>query len=166
MKIGLSVFAGIALSATFAPLGAHAVRVDDCSPSHVRISLSMAGSPPPSRGAIAVAVNLRNVGKAECSIEGHPLVVVSPHPYPIIVGDLAHFDRNDPSLGPERVLYLRPGGAASAQVVIARRCGGAKKEMTSTIIRLSASGKSAALGIPACRRQGVEIDTGPFLPKP
>jgi hypothetical protein len=89
--------------------------------------------------------------------------VISPHRFPLEVGDLGDFDRNDPYIGPERVLHLRPGETATAQVVIGRLCDGAKAEMTSTRVVLGAYGKSLSLPIQACRRQGAVIYSGPFM---
>lgn len=93
---------------------ADAVRgVVACRPSQVRLSIS-----PPNNGFTGgrypVAINLRNVSRTECSVEGHPLIVVSPHPFPVVVGDLADFDPSDPYIGPERVLDVKPGSSVHA----------------------------------------------------
>src|SRR5256885_7620269 len=100
------------------------------------------------------------------AVSGHPLVVISPHPFPIVVGDLADFAPDDPDRGPERVLYLRPQNRVRASVVIGRRCDGAKSHMTRTTITFSSYGRDASLEIPACRREGATIYTGPYLLAP
>lgn len=84
-------------------------------------------------GSYPVYLVLRNLGRSECSVEGHPLVVVAPHGFPVVVGDLASFDRNDPYIGPQQVLHVQPRGSVRAQVVISRRCDGAKSEMTEAL---------------------------------
>lgn len=132
-----------------------------------QIGLSVKTGVPFTGGTQNLYVVLRNTGKAQCSVEGHPRVVVAPQAFPIVVGDLASFDRNDPSVGPERVLDVRPAGRAQAEVVIRRLCDGAKKEMRPATVVLAIPGPSAKtvpLRIRACRRKGVEIDTGPLLP--
>jgi hypothetical protein len=135
---------------------------DDCLPSQVRLSIAQGGSAF-TGGSYPVSVVLSNVSKRECSVEGHPQVVVAPHPFPIVVGDVADFDRGDPLIGPERLLHVRPGHRVSAQVIIGRRCDGSKSEMTTTTVAFTAYGRSVSLRIPACRRQGAVIYTGPFM---
>jgi hypothetical protein len=157
----------VGLGAIFAALGVApetfaAGEFDTCTPSHVHLTLTRVQNGF-TGGAYAVVVRLRNVGRAECSVEGHPAVVIAPHPFPITVGDLADFDPNDPNVGPERLLHLRPGATAVAQVIIGRPCDGAKAAMTSTRVVLGAYGKSLSLPLQACRRQGVVIYTGPFM---
>lgn len=139
--------------------------VDDCTPSQMRLSVFDPGMGF-TGGSYGVSLNLRNVSRSECSVEGHPTVIVSPHPFLIAVGDLADFDRNDPNLGPERVLHVQPGSSVHAQVVIGRRCDGAKREMVRTTITFSSYERNVPLQIDACRRAGATIDTGPYLSTP
>src|SRR4051794_24341929 len=108
-------------------------RLDDCTRSQVRLSVSIPGIAF-TGGSYEVSVNLRNVSRSGCNVEGHPVVVVSPHPFPIAVGDLADFDPNVPERGPERVAHLRPGRSVYAVVIIARRCAGAVGQLTRTTI--------------------------------
>ncbi len=138
---------------------------DDCAPSQLRLSATRVQNAF-TGGAYPESLTLRNVSTLECSVEGHPRVVVTPHPYPVAVGDLADFDRNIPSSGPERVLHIRPGGRAYAYVVVGRPCDGAKSELTTGTITFSFYGASTSIVVPACRHAGVVIDTGPFLPRP
>jgi hypothetical protein len=161
------VAVAVGLGAIFVALGAApdtfaAGGFDTCTPSQVRLTLTRVQNAF-TGGSYPVLVKLRNVGRSECSVEGHPVVVISPHPFPLVVGDLADFDRNDPYIGPERLLHLRPGATANAQVIIGRLCDGAKAEMTSTRIVLDAYGRHLLLPIQACRRQGAVIYTGPFM---
>ena len=128
--------------------------------SHVRLSI-ITGASAFTGGSYPVYLVLHNVGKSECSVEGHPLVVVGPHRFPVVVGDVASFDRNDPYIGPERVLHLQPGGSVRAEVVIGRRCDGAKSEMTAGTVTFS-YGPSVSLRIQACRKEGVAVYTSPF----
>jgi hypothetical protein len=154
----------LALIAVVVTSPAQAARsVDDCIRVQVRLSISTNGIAF-TGGSYAVSVNLRNISGSECSVEGHPQVIVSPHSFPIVVGDLANFDRHDPNLGPERLILVRPGSSVHAQVVIGRRCVGAKSQMTRTTITFASYGRTASLEIPACRREGATIDTGPYLP--
>jgi hypothetical protein len=134
-----------------------------CSPAQLRLSISVPGIGF-TGGAYAVEVVLRNVSRSVCEVEGHPLVVVTPHPFPVVVGDLADFYRYDPNIGPERVVGIGPAMRVHAEAVIRRRCDGAKREMTRTAIEFSFDERSTSLTVSACRQQGVEIDTGPFLP--
>jgi len=162
-----SVAAAAGLGAIFVALGAlpntfAASEFNTCTPSHVHLTVTRVQNAF-TGGSYPVLVKLRNVGRSECSVEGHPLVVISPHPFPLVVGDLADFDPNDPYIGPERLLRLRPGATANAQVVIGRLCDGAKAEMTPTRIVFGAYGKSLPLRIQACRREGAVIYTGPFM---
>ncbi len=136
----------------------------DCTPPQVRLSASRIDNAF-TGGSYPAFVTLRNVSNRACSIEGRPLVVVTPHSFPVIVGDLAAFDRNLSLNGPERVLDVLPGRSVRAYIVIDRRCDGARNEMTSGSITFSANGRNASIDIRACRREGVQIDTGPFLPK-
>lgn len=149
------------------PQAGHVARGNDvCVQSQVRLSITKAESPF-TGGTYAVYLNVRNVGRAECSVEGHPVILVAPQTFPVGIGDLANFDRNDPYLGPERVLRVQPGRSARAQIVIAHNCGaGGKSEETHGTITLLASARRVSLRIPACRKNGVEVDTGPFLPTP
>jgi hypothetical protein len=143
---------------------AHAAQAfDDCLPSQVRLSITQGGSAF-TGGSYPVSVVLRNVSKVECSVEGHPQVVVAPQPFPIVIGDVADFDRNDPYIGPERLLHVMPRHRVSAQVIIGRRCAGDKSEMTTATIAFTAYHRSISLRIPACRRQGAVVYTGPFMP--
>lgn len=137
---------------------------DDCAPSQLRLSARMIQNAF-TGGAYPEVLTLRNVSRSECSVEGHPRVVVRPHPFPVTVGDLADFDRNNPYIDPERVLHIQPGGRAYAYVVVGRPCDGAKGEMTRGTIRFAFYGTTTSINVPACRHQGVEIDTGPFLPR-
>ena len=160
-----SVMATLGLLATLlATAGAtHAAQAfDDCLPSQVRLSITQGGSAF-TGGSYPVSIVLRNVSKHECSVEGHPQVVVAPQRFPIVVGDVADFDRNDPYIGPERLLHLRPGHRVSAQVIVGRRCAGDKSQMTTATVAFTAYGRSVSLRIPACRRQGAVIYTGPFM---
>ena len=136
---------------------------DVCVSSQVRLSVIKAQSGY-TGGTYAVYLKLRNVGKAECSVEGHPIVGVARLSFPVGIGDVANFDRNDPYLGPERVLHVQPGNSVRAQIVIGHNCGaGGKSEETHGTITLAAYGRRVLLRVPACRKSGVEIDTGPFL---
>jgi len=152
-----AIFVALAAPGTFA-----AGRFDTCTPLQLHLTLTRVQNAF-TGGAYPVVVKLRNVGRAECSIEGHPVVVISPHPFPLVVGDLADFDPNDPNIGPERLLHLRPGATAVAQVIIGRPCDGAKAEMTPTRVSLGAYGETLPLLLQACRRQGAVIYTGPFM---
>jgi hypothetical protein len=159
-------FSVLVLTAFAVPgLGQASQASDVCNPSQVRLSISRISNSF-TGGSYPLFVNLRNVSTSECSVEGHPLVVVSPHRFPVVVGDLADFDRNNPYIGPERLLQVRPGRRVRAYVVIGRLCAGAKSEMTSGTITFSSYRKRVSLKIRACRREGAEVDTGPFLPAP
>ena len=136
---------------------------DGCAPSQTRLSVHRIQNAF-TGGAYPVTLKLRNVSRAECSIEGHPLVVVNPKQFPVVVGDLADFDRNIPYIGPERVVHLQPGRGAFAYVVIRPRCGIIKNGMIRGTVRFAFYGRTASLTVEACRREGVEVDTGPFLP--
>lgn len=160
-RVGLACLAALAGSFPALEVGRASPGLDFCLPSHVRLSL-ITGASAFTGGSYAVYVVLRNTGKSECSVEGHPLVVVAPHRFPVVVGDVASFDRNDPYIGPERVLHLQPGGSVRAQVIIGRRCDGAKSEMAASMMTFSYE-KSVSLRIQACRKQGVVIYTGPFM---
>jgi hypothetical protein len=155
----------VGLGAIFVVLAApdtFAAGFDTCTPSQVHLTLVRVQNAF-TGGAYPVVVKLQNVGRSECSIEGHPVVVISPHPFPLVVGDLADFDPNDPNIGPESLLHLRPGATAVAQVIIGRPCDGAKAAMTPTRVVLGAYGKSLPLLLQACRHQGAVIYTGPFM---
>lgn len=144
-------------------LGAQAARgFDDCLPSQVRLTIAT-GSPAFTGGAYPISVVLHNISKTECSVEGHPQVVIAPKPFPTVIGDLADFDRNDPFVGPERVLHVLPGHAVTAQVIIGRPCDGAKSEMTTTTIGFAAYHKIVSWRVAACRKQGLLLYTGPFI---
>jgi hypothetical protein len=94
-------------------------------------------------------------------------VVVPPRlRIPVVVGSLSDLDRDEPLAGPARIIGLKPGWRARPQVVIARRCDGARAEMTTTTAAFSAYGRSASPVIPACGREGAQIDAGPFLRGP
>jgi hypothetical protein len=162
-----STAAAVGLGAIFLALGipsstSAAGEFDTCAPAQVHLTLIRVQNAF-TGGAYPVIVKLRNVGRSECSIEGHPEVVISPHPFPLVVGDLADFDPNAPNIGPESLLHLRPGATAVAQVVIGRLCDGAKAAMTPTSVVLGAYGKRLPLLLQACRRQGAVIYTGPFM---
>jgi hypothetical protein len=139
--------------------------LDDCGPSQVRLSAKRIQNAF-TGGSYPEVLTLRDVSGSECSVEGHPLVVVTPHPFPVTVGDIADFDRNYPYIGPERVLHVEPGRQVYAYVVIGRPCDGAKSEMTTGRITFSFAGASTSITVPACRHNGVEIDTSPFRSQP
>lgn len=158
---------GLAVAKAGGGIAASSVRqvppgLDACVRSQVRLSIVRAQNGF-TGGTYADYLDLRNVGKRECSVEGHPIVVVGELAFPVWIGDVAGFDRNDPYLGPERVLHVQPGHSVRAQIVIGHMCRAASDETHGTI-RLFASGRSVALQVPACRKSGVGIDTGPFLP--
>lgn len=160
-----ALVATLTLAAIFAPSSSstRAFRaLDDCLPSQVRLSIAQ-GSPAFTGGSYPISIVLRNVGKSECSVEGHPQVVIAPQAFPIVVGDVADFDRNDPYIGPERLLQVMPGRSVSAQVIIGRRCDGDKKEMTTARVAFAAYERTVSLRIPACRRQGAVLYTAPFM---
>lgn len=143
--------------------GAHAGgALDDCLPSQVRLSAVRVQNAF-TGGAYPISIVLRNISKRECSIKGHPQVVVAPKRFPVVVGDVADFDRNDPLAGPERLLHVRPGHRVSAQVIVGRPCDGSKSEMTTTTVMFAAVEKQVEEQVTACRRQGVVLYTGPFM---
>jgi len=161
------VVVAVGLWAAFVALGAApatfaAGGFDTCTPSQIHLTVTRVQNAF-TGGSYPVLVKLRNAGRSECSVEGHPVVVISPHPFPLEVGDLGDFDRNDPYIGPERLLHLRPGATVTAEVVIGRLCEGAKAEMMPTRVVLGMYGKSLPVPLQACRRQGAVIYTGPFI---
>lgn len=163
LAVRLVVLAALGLICLLTPMVGRAGRgFDYCTAPRLRLSI-ITGVSAFTGGNYAVYLVLRNVGKSGCSVEGHPLVAVAPHRFPVVVGDVASFDRNDPYIGPERVLHLQPDSSARSQVVIGRLCDGARSEMTTSTITFS-YGKSVSLRIRACRKEGVAIYTSPFRP--
>jgi Protein of unknown function (DUF4232) len=167
LVVAVGVFASVGARVGVAAHSVGQARLgpDVCVRSQVRLSITNPESPF-TGGTYAVYLNLRNVGKEECSVEGHPIVLVAPHAFPVGIGELANFDRSNPYLGPERALRIHPGRSVRAQIVIGHNCGaGGKSKETHGTVRLFASGRSVSLRVLACQTNGVEIDTGPFLPR-
>lgn len=159
----LGAILGLFVLAATTSGGAHAGgALDDCLPSQVRLS-AVPVQNAFTGGAYPISIVLRNISKRECSIKGHPQVVVAPKTFPVVLGDVADFDRNDPLAGPERLLHVRPGHTVSAQVIVGRPCDGSKSEMTTTTVMFAAIEKGVAAQVAACRRQGVVLYTGPFM---
>ena len=173
VSLGLVLITGMVMIAAASASGSFLQRtelagrrsggIDYCQPAQAQLAVKRIQNAF-TGGAYPVTLKLRNVSRSECSIEGHPLVVVTPRRVPVFVGDLADFDRNIPYIGPERVVHLQPGRSAFAYVVIRPRCGIVKNGMVSSTATFAFYGRTASLSVQACRREGVEVDTGPFLP--
>lgn len=159
-------FTAICLAGVLA-VSTEAMPALSCTPAQVHLSLTRIENAF-TGGSYPVILSLRNVSGSRCSVEGHPLVVVTPRPrpYSVAVGDVADFDQNNPYAGPERVLEIPPNGTVHAYVVIggasASICASAKSVVLGTV-EFSFLRKTVTLRIEACRHGTVELDTGPFL---
>jgi hypothetical protein len=113
-------------------------------------------------GVIVAAVQVRNVSKRDCTINGRPWIRLGPVGYAVTVGDATPgmFGRFG---APERALRLRPSQHVVAQVFIAP---GSCSQARSVVFSLRARAGWAAGSVPisnfACKNGSGEIWVGSF----
>jgi hypothetical protein len=113
-------------------------------------------------GAIA-DVEVRNVAKRDCTITGRPWIRLGPLRHAVRVGDATSRILGPQAGVPGRVLTLRPGRHAVADILIAPgSCGLARSEVFALRARAGWANRSIQIGDLVCDNGTGEIWVGSF----
>jgi hypothetical protein len=113
-------------------------------------------------GAGIAGVQVRNIGKRDCTINGRPWIRLGPTRYSVTVADAGPGTfGNFGSL--ERVLRLHPGQHAIAQIIISPgSCSQARGTLFTVRARAGWAERSVPIGGAVCKNGSGEILVGAF----
>jgi hypothetical protein len=114
-------------------------------------------------GQAVAAVQVQNVGKRACTISGRPWIRLGPLRHEVTVGDATPAVFGSNAGIPGRVLTLRPGQHAVADILISPgSCGLARWQVFTLRARAGWAKKSVQIGDLACKSGTGEIWGGSF----
>jgi Domain of unknown function (DUF4232) len=123
-----------------------------------------------SGGVIVWALDLSNVGRRTCTVQGRPTIEVPPSRFPVEIADLQPMRSDQPMsadwAGADSPITLRPGEAALVDVII-DGCADRAKSNTSTVIaRVGWASRTLSIWGTACRVTGTRIEVGTLRTRP
>lgn len=114
-------------------------------------------------GAAIANVRVRNLAKRDCTITGHPWIRLGPTRHAITVRDATPVVLGSQAGVPGRILRLRPGRSAVADIVIQPgSCGQARADVFALRARAGWAGHGIMIGDRACKNGTASIWVGSF----